>query len=171
MRVTRTECRTAEAVALPWYTLSEVPIQVGLGGSPWRVLVASSLLCRARREQIAPVLGHILKRWPTWAELGRADGAELEGAVRPCGLHRQRARQLQRMAVQYQSECWEEVKDLPGVGAYVSDCVGVFCLGRIDGTESTDKAVLERAAQIARSPQRAPHQSEDRRVGGVFDVR
>ncbi len=105
------------------------PLQATLGEDPWKVMLAAMLLCRARRAQAEPVLKELLVRWPDAASLARSDTSELEAVVRPCGLHRSRARQMQRCASLWHSEAWEFLSDLPGVGDYVNDSVAVFCFG------------------------------------------
>lgn len=113
-------------------------LQEGLGGDPWRVIVASVLLCRARRSQVAGCLRELLAAHPSPNHLARAEG--LEELLRPCGLHRQRARQLQRLSSLWFSGAWEDARDLPGVGVYVADAVGLVCFGCVD-LESTDAAL------------------------------
>lgn len=157
MRVTRAECKALLRSFLP-YTCGESPLQLGMSGDPWRVMVASMLLQRAKRIQARPVLRELLRRWSSPAELTRADTSELESVLRPCGLHRQRARQMQRAASIFISEGWEEVKDLPGVGAYTSDAVGLFCFRRTD-LECDDNALRDYAAKIAQQAQCAEDQS------------
>lgn len=117
------------------------PLQVGMNGNVWHTAVASMLLCRARRQQAEPVLRTLLERWPTHECLARSETAELEDVVRPCGLQRNRARQLQRMSVSYSAEWWDDLRELPGVGLYVADAVGLFCFGCTE-LESGD-AVLQ----------------------------
>lgn len=155
MRVTRAECTTL--VVSPSYVCFEAPLQAGLGRDPWRVAVASMLLQRARRAQASPTLEKLLHRWPTPNALAIADLVELEEVLRPCGLHRQRARQLQRMSGLYISESWEDLRELPGVGAYTSDAVGLFCFGRTD-LECDDRVLREHAEALAKQEERAASQ-------------
>ena len=118
------------------------PLQVGLGGCPWRVAVASMLLCRTRGSQARPVLKELLGLWPEAEALCKAEG--LEDTLRPCGLHRNRARQMQRYSCLWLSDGWSDMRELPGVGLYVADAVGLFCFGCVD-LESSDE-VLRRYA-------------------------
>lgn len=114
------------------------PLQLSLGGCPWRVAVASMLLCRTRRCQAEPALKALLAQWPDAAALCRAEG--LEWVVRPCGMHRNRARQLQRFSCLWLSDSWQDMRELPGVGLYVADAVGLFCFGCTE-LESNDEAL------------------------------
>lgn len=121
------------------------PLQVGMQESPYYVALASMLLCRARRAQAEPVLMDMLERWPYPEELCRAE--ELEEVLRPCGLQRNRARQIGRFATLWLSDSWDDLRDLPGVGLYVADAVGLFCFGCTE-LESGDD-VLKEFAQLA----------------------
>lgn len=133
-----------EAVACNRLTYNLRPLQLGMGRSPWRVAVASILLHRARYGQASRVLEAVLIRWSTPAELGRADSGELEQVLRPCGFQKNRARQLARMSMAYIGDAWNDLRDLPGVGAYTSDAVGLFCFERT-ALESNDGALREYA--------------------------
>jgi endonuclease III len=146
MRVTRQMCR--EAVDQDGVTFNETPIQLGMGKDPWRVAVCSFLLCRAKRVQMKEPLRSLLWHWPTAAALVSANTDELEAVLRPCGLHRQRARQLQRFSSLYTADMWQELSDLPGVGAYVNSSVGLFCFGLTD-LECEDKALVGYVRQLA----------------------
>jgi hypothetical protein len=105
------------------------------------------LLCRTRRVQAEPVLCKLLDLWPTAPVFAGAVG--VEAVVRPCGLHNQRARQLQRFTNLWLSDGWEALSELPGCGVYVRDCVGLFCFGDTN-LESDDKVLHAWASLIKR---------------------
>ena len=138
--MTRAMCRGKPAGCV--LDFGRRPLQAGLGGCPWRVAVASILLCRTRKVCVAPMLKGFFARWPTAGDLARSDTEELEAVLQPLGLQRRRARQLQRFSVRYLGDSWEELTDLPGVGAYVRDAVGLVCFGLTD-VACGDKALLE----------------------------
>lgn len=117
-------------------------LQETVGKDPWKVAIASMLLNRTRRQQAEPVLRELLNRWPDAAALSRADAAEVEEVVRPCGLHRNRARQLVRFSNRYMGDGWDDLRELPGVGLYVADAVGLVCFGCTD-LESSDKVLAQ----------------------------
>jgi hypothetical protein len=125
------------------------PLQAGMGECAWRVAVASVLLCRTRRAQAEVALQGILTRWRDAAELARSDTEELECTVRPCGLHRNRARQLQRLSTAWHGAWWNDLRDLPGVGKYVADAVSLFCFGHTE-LESKDYALIDHARAYAK---------------------
>ena len=109
--------------------------------------MASMLLCRTRRAQAEPVLKELLHRYPTPEALCRSE--DLETLVRPCGLHRNRARQLQRFSCVWLGDGWSEMLGMPGVGLYVADAVGLFCLGCTE-LESSDTVLREYAESFNR---------------------
>lgn len=118
--------------AAPWpdtlrFDLS--PVQVGLGGSPWHVAVASIMLCRVARK--AHIIAEAFRVWPT-PELMEASDVELEELLQPLGLQRQRSRSIQLLSRKWRLDTWDELGDLSGVGAYVNDAVGLFCFGVTD---------------------------------------
>lgn len=121
------------------YTLS--PIQSGLGGDPWKVIVSSQLLQRTRRN--VSILQDVFDMWPTPDHMSVSD-VQLEEVLRPLGLHRSRARQLQRMSLRFAEGAFQDVRELPGCGPYVCDAVGLFCFGCVD-LESSDHVLREYA--------------------------
>lgn len=102
------------------------PLQESLGKCPWRVAIASMLLCRTTRRQAEPALFNILRKWPAPEYLCRADSRDVEFVSR---LRRNRARQLIRFSSLWLGDGWEDLRELPGVGVYVADAVGLACLG------------------------------------------
>ena len=127
------------------YDLS--PLQRGLASSPYHVAVASMLLCRTRRVQVDRVVGRLFNEYGCPELLARA--TVLEDLLRPCGLHRNRSRQLQRFACAWLGDSWEDMRELPGVGLYVADAVGLFCFG-CTKLESTDGVLDDYARTVAR---------------------
>lgn len=136
--LTRELCKSLVSAMPPRFDL--YPLQVGMGKDVWRVAAVSMLLCRSRRAQAEPVAERMLTLWPTAMDLARAE--ELEVVLRPCGLQRNRARQLQRFCVAWLGDAWEDLRELPGVGQYVADAVAVFCFGSSD-VICGDKVLLE----------------------------
>jgi endonuclease III len=122
------------------------PLQAQMGGDPWKVMVASMLLCRTKRGQAEPCFDELLRRWPGPEALARAYESEVEAVVKPCGLHRQRARQLIRSSVMWFSE-YDDLREFPGVGLYVADAVGLFCFGCTDLC-CTDHVLAAYAAKL-----------------------
>jgi len=114
-------------------------LQAGLGCA-WRVFAASVLLSRATRAQAETSLRAMLSMWPSRQALQSAEYDDLVACCRPCGLQHRRASLLRRA-----SRVWEQAKTLdkvPGAGPYVTDAVGLVCLGRTD-LESNDHALVK----------------------------
>ena len=105
-------------------------LQEHLGRDPWKIAVASMLLCRTHRRQAEPCFLKVLERWGAPELLARAELAEVETVCQPCGLRtestRNRARAMTRMSTKWFSSSWEDMRELPGVGLYVADAVGMF---------------------------------------------
>lgn len=140
--VTRERCREVEKISRgPSFGLW--PLQLGMGGCPWRTAVCAMFLCRTRRTQAEPILREVLERWPTAADLAHADESALEQMVRPLGLQRNRARQLVRFSSRYLTDGWEDLEELPGVGVYVLDSVRIFVFHEYDGLRSSDSVLAE----------------------------
>lgn len=124
-------------------------LQCNLGGCPWRVAVCSILLQRTKRTQMESTLVHILGRWPTPMDLALADSEVLQTLLRPLGLYKTRARQLIRFSAEFLEDNWNDLRDLPGVGPYVADAVGLVCFGCTD-LESADHALTAYARKLDR---------------------
>lgn len=145
LRLTREMVKAVVPGPIVWDTPG--PLQLSLGRCPWRVAVASMLLCRTRYIQAKSTLKELLGRYPTPSALCCAE--DIEDIVRPCGLYRNRARQLTRFSCMWLGDGWSEMQELPGVGIYVADAVGLFCFGCTE-LESFD-AVLREYAKCSQS--------------------
>lgn len=95
-------------------------ILAGLGGSPWHVAVVSMLDTRNRW-----IVAELFRTWPTPAALALSD-EQLQDLIRPLGLYRQRARQLQRMSALWDTPLWADLRDFPGVTDRVANDVEMF---------------------------------------------
>lgn len=123
----------------PRFDLS--PVQLGFDGSPWHVAVASMLLCKVRLDR--PLMEAVFAHWPDPESVAASDRA-LEELLRPLGLHRQRARQVQLLSRRWDTD-WADLRDHPGVGVYVADAVGLTCFGCVE-LESSDGVLATYAA-------------------------
>lgn len=124
------------------------PLQSGLGRCPWRIAVASMLCNRTKRTAAEPVLKALFAWWPTAADLARALQPEVESLLRPLGLQRVRSRRLIRFSSLYTADGWQDLRDLPGVGKYVADAVGLCCFGCTE-LESMDGAMTSYAGAVS----------------------
>lgn len=133
------------------------PLQLQMGRDPWKVAVASMLIHRCKHAESA--FNALYYAFSGPEALARAD----EGIVASiCHLHRNRARQLIRFSSMWFAE-YDDLRELPGVGLYVTDAVGLFCFGCTD-LESCDGVLMEYARQ---DPNRAWEEAFERRVTGA----
>ena len=126
MNLPREVCKLKSLTA-PKPNFSVSPIQAGMGGCPWRVAIASMLIQRGRSWCVRFVLDNVLKDYPNPEVLARSEYGALEYLLRPSMLRVNYARQLQRMSIKWLGNGWNDMRELPGVSVYVSDCVSVFC--------------------------------------------
>lgn len=135
---------------------------------PYRIFVAEFLLQRTRAEQVVPVYGELVREYPGFAELSRADPSRLLEIMRPLGLHR-RARLLRDAARTIVDRfggrvpsSMEELTSIGGVGTYtaaailavlydrpapVVDTNTLRVLGRVFGLEVKESSRKKRAYQ------------------------
>ncbi len=123
------------------------PLQLGLGGCPWRVAVCSILLVRTRVTQVVRVAPELFDQYPTPMELAEAPRGKLAELVGPLGLQYSRAKTLVRFSTRFLEDAWTDMRDLPGVGPYVSDAVGLVCFGCTE-LESGDAALTSYARRL-----------------------
>jgi A/G-specific adenine glycosylase len=111
---------------------------------PWREskasiykrIVAEVLLQRTRAESVAAYWDTFFDRYPTWRALAEAPVPDLERALRPIGLSRQRAPRLHGLSdvlARNRGRFPRErhvVEGLPGVGQYIANAIMLFCHGK-----------------------------------------
>lgn len=101
----------------------------GMGGDPWRVIVAAIIGNDARRLDAASALLWVLRRWPSPEAMAKAQHLDIaaifaEVQMRDAG---QRARALTAMSARWLTEGWQDVRDLPGVGMRVAGILRECC--------------------------------------------
>lgn len=130
-------------------TFDRFPLQTGLGGCPWRVAVASVMLNRTRGPQARPVLRRFLARWPDAAAAADADVLDVADVLAPSGFQYRKARSVVALSRRWVLGGWSDARDLPGVGAYVADAVGMFCFGCLE-LDSQDRVLRRYADEVVR---------------------
>jgi len=125
--------RAVTAALLAWGTVRFFPWRAEQL-SPFRSLIAETLLVRTRAEGVADLIPALWSRFPTPSDLARAPLEEIAQVIAPLGLGK-RAQQLKDAARQI-VESGGEVPEaraallrLPGVGTYVADAVRLFAFG------------------------------------------
>lgn len=88
----------------------------GMGGDPWKVLVAAALWIGAGKQDGARAIQGVLAEWPHPAALAAAPQALLANVVRQAGLRNaeRRARSLRALSAAWLEEWWATILDLPG---------------------------------------------------------
>lgn len=125
LQLHRTRCRRIA-------TFDQRPLQLGLGGDPWKVILACQLLNRTRGTQARPALAELLRRWPSPRKLARAAVEDVEETIRGLGLQRRRAARLIDLARAWVHKTWTHPGELPGVGQYTLDALRIFCLDDLE---------------------------------------
>lgn len=101
------------------------------------MLVTEMLLRKTRAESVEPIVTELFRCHPDLPSLAQADIAELEGLLRPLGLHRIRARAIMEVSRRLLAERggqvpedYEALLSLPHVGRYVANAVLLFAFGQ-----------------------------------------
>lgn len=103
---------------------------------PYHNLVAEFLLQKTNAEKVEPVYVQLVSRYPTVADLAKADLAELSALMEPLGL-RYRIQRLKATAETLSEKfgdlvpnTFEELRGLPGVGDYMANAILCFAFGQ-----------------------------------------
>jgi A/G-specific adenine glycosylase len=108
------------------------------GITPYEVIVAEILLQRTTAAGVARAYLGFLKRYPSWIAIAQAPLADLENALRPLGLWRQKALAFQRLALTIEMNggavprTRTELERLPGIGPYTASAVLALVYGRAE---------------------------------------
>lgn len=110
------------------------------GGDPWRLFVMARLSAQCTDARVNIVCRELFVKYPDARAMAEADIAELEEAVRPCGLYKTKAAHLKAacgiLVERYGGEIpsdMEELLALPGVGRKIANLLrgDIFGLGGI----------------------------------------
>lgn len=129
--------------------LDLAPVQSGLRGEPWRILVACAMLNQTSIRAARPVLKQVLAVWPTPAHAALAPLPKLRSIITPCGLQTVRAKRLIEMSMRFMTKGWDWARDLPGVGRYALDALRIFVDD--DLTVEPDDKVLRMYVEMRRA--------------------
>lgn len=109
----------------------EYPAECALEhGNAYELIVATILSAQCTDERVNMVTPEVFRRWPTPADLAKADPEELEAVIRPTGFFRNKARSLiglgQALEERFGGEVPTALSDLvtlPGVGRKTGNVV------------------------------------------------
>ena len=105
---------------------------------PWMLLVCCVLLNQTTRLQVDRVLPALMEHVGSAEAAAAASPDALAPLLAPLGLHNQRAASIVRMAREYLSKPWSDVRELHAVGKYAADAYSIFYLGRWRETSPDD---------------------------------
>src|SRR5919109_1423434 len=98
--------------------------------SPYELLVATILSAQTTDERVNTVTPELFRRWPTPADLAKADPEELESVIHPTGFFRNKTKSLiglgQALEERFGGEvptALEDLVTLPGVGRKTGNVV------------------------------------------------
>ncbi|MFC1978755.1 hypothetical protein ACFLVP_02090 [Chloroflexota bacterium] len=101
--------------------------------NPWHILIAEVLLRKTTAVQVSTVFDALIKHSPL--DLKKMDVLDLEEKLKPMGMYRVRAKQMQALAEAVEEAAVEDFSDpdflekLPGVGRYARNAVLCFAFG------------------------------------------
>lgn len=114
-----------------------VPYPWRVDRTPYKVLIAEVLLQRTTRKAVSRVYQGFLAEFPDIGSVYKADPEELESALRPIGLYKQRAARLKEIAKAVVEELggvipcdYKVLNGIYGVGPYIASAVASFGCGK-----------------------------------------
>ena len=98
------------------------------GGDAWKLLVMGRLSAQCTDKRVNIVSKELFKKYPTAADMAKADIEELSEIVKPCGLYRVKAQNIKDASEMLISEfggrlpdTMEELLRFPGVGRKIAN--------------------------------------------------
>ncbi len=126
---------------------------------PWRkrkltryqLIIAEALLQRTKAETVAKFYRSFVTKYPNWVSLAKARRRDIETALKPIGLHRQRSRRLKDLALEMVRrngrlpEKREQLESIPFLGQYLTNAVMLVIFNkRLPLVDVNMSRVLER---------------------------
>ncbi len=108
------------------------------GRTPYEVVVSEILLQRTTAAGVARTYSGFLKRYPSWFSLTQSPLVDLENALRPLGLWRQKAQAFKHLALSIEMNggivpgTRKELERLSGIGPYTASAVLALVYGRAE---------------------------------------
>ena len=138
------------------------------GRTSYEVIVAEILLQRTTAAGVARAYSGFIDRYPAWASLAQAPLEELENALRPLGLWRQKALAFQQFAQTIEMNggavprTRKDLERLLGTGPYTASAVLAIVYGRAEPLLDVNMArllgrFLEPSEGLEAKPTRALH--------------
>jgi A/G-specific adenine glycosylase len=95
--------------------------------SNYQKIIAEVLLQRTKAETVAKFFPKFIKQYPSWKFIANSELEELEKALKPIGLHKQRATRLYKLAAAMSSKGgripynYQELEKIPMFGQYIAN--------------------------------------------------
>ena len=109
------------------------------GGDPWKLLVMGRLSAQCTDARVNIVCEELFKRFPTAESMAYGDINEIEEIIKPCGLYRMKADNIQEASRMLLTDFsgvlpdnMEDLLKLPGVGRKIANLL----LGDVFGKEA-----------------------------------
>ena len=139
---------------------------------PYTILIAEILLKRTRAETVAPYIVEFLKKYPNLRSLAEAPLEDIINALKPLGLHKQRALHIKELAntivSKYCGEIpnnYDELIKLPGIGEYIANAVLCFAFRKgVPLVDTNTTRIILRFFGIR------PSRSEARRSPEIWEI-
>ena len=128
-------------------------------GDPWKLLVMGRLSAQCTDARVNIVCEELFKRFPTAEDMANGDISEIERIVKPCGLYRMKAANIQdasRMLITdfggELPDTMEELLKFPGVGRKIANLL----LGDVFGKEAivTDTHCIRICGRLGMYPEK-----------------
>ena len=132
---------------LTWYERVKRPLPWRATRDPYALLVSEVMLQQTQAARVVPYYEAFLAHFPNPSVLAEAAPRDVLAAWSGLGYNR-RALSLQTAARVVAERGWpEDLRELPGVGAYTAAAVGAFAFGRAELPVDTNvRRVLARTA-------------------------
>jgi A/G-specific adenine glycosylase len=119
-----------EATLLAWYAETGRDLPWRRTRDPYAILVSEVMLQQTQVARVVPRWDEWLARWPTVEALAAAPLADVIRVWQGLGYNR-RAVNLHRAVRVVAERGWpQDLTELPGIGRYTADAVGLFAFGR-----------------------------------------
>ncbi|MDZ7767114.1 MAG: hypothetical protein U5K00_22330 [Melioribacteraceae bacterium] len=107
---------------------------------PWRNksatnyerIISEVFLQRTRAETVDNFFPKFIKKYPSWKQLGKASENELQKALKPIGLYKQRGTRLYKLAQEMKKRKGrfpvkrDRVEEMPMMGQYITNAYELF---------------------------------------------
>jgi len=91
------------------------PIESGMLGCPWRILICSVVRFNAVQDTARSSIANILDRWPCPERLAKAKGDKVYEFTMPLNMGFRRARRIIKLSRAWLGDEWDTVLDLPAI--------------------------------------------------------